>query len=415
MKSVALSSGTRRPSSHATAAEEARLRAIAEDEERQRTLYGPHADDARVLRVRGFVVTAEGGDRFRVGNQLLDGATLQAKADRERRLMGAPAEVRKPTETASRLRIGEVVAIERSAPKPARRAGGNRPARAAIDSAPTVNPAPRKLVGAAAAAKAASEQYSADLGARPRVVWLDLGLLQVDRRYQREIGDAGNSHVNRIAREFNWNRYQPIVVSEGADGRYAVIDGQHRLEAAKKHPLIRELPCYIIDAPDVAAQAAIFVSVNSRRLALTGLQKFWADVAAGSDHAVAVHEICSAAGLTILRSTPSSVIPPRSVYAAFGLQRLVQRFGRSRVATAVGLLAETHGGKANTFRAPTMAALVTIAGDRIFSRVRTKAALQTLDLDRLYEEARVERVAGGGMLDTATERVLRRHLAKGRA
>src|SRR5204863_682415 len=138
-----------------------------------------------------------------------------------------------------------------------------------------------------------------DPGTRRRAAWPALGLLEVDRRYQREIGQSGNAHINRILRGFNWNRYQPIVVTEAGVGRYAVIDGQHRLEAARKHPLIDSLPCYVIDAPDVAVQAEIFVSVNSDRRGLTGLQKYWASVAAGNPEAVALATVCAAAGVTI--------------------------------------------------------------------------------------------------------------------
>jgi hypothetical protein len=164
---------------------------------------------------------------------------------------------------------------------------------------------PSRDLGAAQAVRrrgdrqGAAAEHSTDLGTKPRVVWLDLGLLDVDRRYQREITGGGEAHINRILRGFNWNRYQPIVVTEQADGRYAVIDGQHRLEAAKKHPLIDSLPCYIIDAPDLAAQAEIFVAVNSDRRALTGLQKFWASVAAGNREAAALVKACEAAGVTI--------------------------------------------------------------------------------------------------------------------
>lgn len=260
------------------------------------------------------------------------------------------------------------------------------------------------------AGKPKAVPHSTDLGARPRVVWIALGQLVVDKTYQREIGGAGVTHVNRLLREFNWNCYQPIIVGERDDGRFAVIDGQHRLEAARKHPLIAELPCYVVDAPDVAAQASIFATVNGRRLALTSQQKFWAAHAGGDAKAVEVARLCAVAGVAILRSPPSYVIPPRSILAPFTLQKLVRQVGTEAVGSALELLAETHGETPNAFRSPTVAALCRIAADKGYPVQRTKRVLRALDLDRLYDDARRDRVTGGGTLETAAERVLRRHL-----
>ena len=56
----------------------------AEDAERAR--YGPLLADVQLLRRRGFAVNCE-GDRYRVGNALVDAKELVAKAARERRLL----------------------------------------------------------------------------------------------------------------------------------------------------------------------------------------------------------------------------------------------------------------------------------------------------------------------------------------
>lgn len=395
----------------------------AEEAAREKATYGSLLADIKYLQ-RKMPVNREGA-MIRVGGTLRTEDQVREIAARERRLerpepammgviadagsgrrppasagsSGAPA--RQPTETVTGLKVGQAVPLQPKAvtapPVPKVHQGTMA---AAADG-------PRKLSGAAAIAQEKAGRHSTDLGTKPRVVWLDLGLLVIDRRYQREMGGAGAAHVNRILREFNWSRYQPIVVSERDDGKYAVIDGQHRLEAARKHPLIDELPCYIIDAPDVASQASIFVAVNSRRLGLTGLQKFWAAVAAGDDDAVAVHVLCAEAGITILRTTPSYDIPARSIYAAATVAKLVRQLGKPPIGAALKLLAETHGTTLNAFRAPTIAALARIAGGTGFSAARAKAALKSLDLDRLYDDARRERIKGGGTLETATERVLR--------
>jgi hypothetical protein len=277
---------------------------------------------------------------------------------------------------------------------------------------PTISP---QLRGAAATARGKAREHSADLGERPRVVWLGLELLSIDEHYQREIGQAGRAHIHRILGAWNWNRYQPIVVNERADGTYAVIDGQHRLAAARLHPLIDELPCYIVSVPDMAAEAAIFADVNTRRLALTSQQKFFASLAGGEGWAVNITRICERAGVRILRSPPSGAIPPLSILAPFTLQKVLQRIGASPLETALRLLAETHATAENAFRSPTITAVARIAAGAEFSRSRMAAALARADLDRLYEDMRLERITGGGTLEAAAERLLRRRYQRARA
>ena len=46
--------------------------------------------------------------------------------------------------------------------------------------------------------------------------------------------DFMQKHAEKIAREFKWDKYDPISVSF-RDGKYWVIDGQHRLYAIKKN------------------------------------------------------------------------------------------------------------------------------------------------------------------------------------
>lgn len=375
---------------HALRAPGEHLAAIkAEQEERQRALYGDALADVTYLRTRGFVIVAD-GDGIEVDGRLKTRAEVKALAARERNVAGdtAPA-ARRVVTTASGLRVGQKVAMPQ-ARAPVLPQARPRP----VESAGARNPGPRALSGAVAAAVAKAAEHSTDLGPRPRVVWLDLALLVVDGSYQRDVGKVGNKHVNELRRAWNWNCYQPVIVSERADGRYAVIDGQHRLLAAKGHPLISELPCYIVDAPEAAAQAAIFSVVNGRRLALTSQQKFWAAHAAGDRVAVTCVRLCEKAGVTILRAPPSSDIPPRAILGPATLQRLVVRLGEWPCGEALALLAETHPETVNAFRAPTVAALCRIAADKPYSGSRWRAVLATVDLDQFYVDIVAEHCAG---------------------
>ncbi len=60
--------------------------AAAPDGENERLLYGPLLADVRFLRQRGFGVHMK-GNRYRVGNRLMNAGQLKGVAARERRLV----------------------------------------------------------------------------------------------------------------------------------------------------------------------------------------------------------------------------------------------------------------------------------------------------------------------------------------
>lgn len=349
----------------------------------ERKLFGDLAEDVAYLRRGCGHIVAPFQGRYRVGVSVVNEQGLRDRATKERDLRDRRA---------------------MQPPKPPKAA----PIEVPPPPAPVVLPTtPPELTGAAVPARTKAP-HSTDLGTRPRVVWLDLGLLVIDRRYQRDLTDAGFTHINRIAREWNWNCYQPLIVTENADGTYAVIDGQHRLEAAKKHPLISELPCYIIDAPDVGSQASIFVAVNTNRKALTSQQKFWASHAAGDAAALAFAAICDEFHIKILRGAPGGSIQPRTILGPLICQRLVAKLGKDAVREAIRLLAETHGASAQAFRTSVIAAVARVAATKPFSVNRLRKVLTATDLPNLLAEASTHAVGGGGgSLMLGAEKLLR--------
>jgi hypothetical protein len=69
-------------------------------------------------------------------------------------------------------------------------------------------------------------------GAVPMLQWLKIEDLVVDPAYQRPIVGHGRRNVDRIAREFSWSCFAPVVVSPVEGGKFAIIDGQHRTTSA---------------------------------------------------------------------------------------------------------------------------------------------------------------------------------------
>lgn len=121
-------------------------------------------------------------------------------------------------------------------------------------------------------------------------------LLNVNREvYQR---DAYQTKCLEMASNWSWISCGALVVAE-REGKYWVVDGQHRKLAADRRSDITDLPCMVFSVRDVKDEARAFLSTNTNRKAVTALGKFRALVAAGDDAAIKVQEAINAANLRI--------------------------------------------------------------------------------------------------------------------
>lgn len=257
------------------------------------------------------------------------------------------------------------------------------------------------------AAKRRAEKPAASIGATPRLEWIAVGDLVVDRRYQREMGRRNWSHAHRILREFNWNFFQPICCAPAGDGkRFTVIDGQHRLEAARKHPLIDRLPCYVIEAVDIAAQARAFVELNARRIGITRLNRFWAAEASGDITARRIADLCRRGGVTIVRSP--GTLPPCSTYATLSIEKLFPLGDRAIIA-GLKVLVEAQGEAEDAFKGCNVVAVVRLMADLgdALDRQRLVDVLAELDLEDEIQKARVARAREGGSIELRLQERLR--------
>ena len=77
----------------------------------------------------------------------------------------------------------------------------------------------------------------------PALDWLDVADITVESLYQRPIDQ---SRVDDIVRGFTWRSFGTLVVVPQEGGGYHVTDGQHRLEAARRHPHVTVVPAVIV-------------------------------------------------------------------------------------------------------------------------------------------------------------------------
>lgn len=190
-----------------------------------------------------------------------------------------------------------------------------------------------------------SDRFAKPRGRMPVLQFLQPTELSIDPSYQRSI-EGGDSQrlIRTIAREWNWDLCLPLVVSRRDDGDLYVIDGQHRLEAARLRADIDHLPCVVGNYSDAAAEAANFVHLNQRRRPLNGLDMFKAAVASGHREAVEIAEAIDAAKLKLAPHLTAAGWKPGMIGHIGGIK---QAWKTSPHATrqALKFLAATYAGE----------------------------------------------------------------------
>ena len=121
------------------------------------------------------------------------------------------------------------------------------------------------------------------------------GILNIDPEYQR---DAVALKVYEFSNKWSWLGAGVITVGH-RDGEYWVIDGQHRVLAAKRRADIDLLPCLVFETKDISQEAEAFLMANSRRKPISSFDKQKAMVVAGDDTAVFVENTCKKIGLKL--------------------------------------------------------------------------------------------------------------------
>ena len=250
---------------------------------------------------------------------------------------------------------------------------------------------------------------SEDLGPRPTFAWLPVDSLVVDERYQRRITSDGTKAINKIVREFSWSKFQPLTVT-GPDpsGDYPVIDGQHRLEAARRHPLVTEVPCWIVEAARISDQAGTFVGVNRDRIRVTRINIFWAELAMGDPTALWLKGICDRSGIQIGR-VGTGRQPPLTTVALSTILKL-KPLGEDLIVRALSLLAKAQPEAENAFRSASIIALAKLIGlnQDLIDEPRLVAKLEEIDLDDMIEKAGTIRKSLGGNTEEALRILLAR-------
>lgn len=184
------------------------------------------------------------------------------------------------------------------------------------------------------------------LGSLPVLQYCAPEQLLVDEAYQRSL-EASNSVtlIRRIAMHWDWGLCQPLFVARRDDGKLYVVDGQHRLEAAKLRADIWQLPCVVTSFETSADEAAAFVALNQQRRPLTQLDLFKAALAAGDFESSQIALSIEEAGLTLASGTNNQAMKPGAIANIGGLKRCYRIQGLQVLSASLDVLAQAYKGQ----------------------------------------------------------------------
>ncbi|MGX7896873.1 DUF6551 family protein [Tsuneonella sp. HG222] len=184
------------------------------------------------------------------------------------------------------------------------------------------------------------------LGRMPVLQFMQPSELSVDASYQRSTeGRASEALIRRIAQYWNWDLCLPLVVSRRPDGALMVIDGQHRLQAARLRSDISQLPCMVKEYASAADEAASFVHLNQERKPLSGLDLFKAALASEDPTASAVMAAIAAAGLSLAPHENYASWKPGMVSNIGGIQNAWRKQGERVTREALQALGTAFAGE----------------------------------------------------------------------
>lgn len=205
--------------------------------------------------------------------------------------------------------------------------------------------------------------FASAIGTPPAVQFIAVEQLRVDAAYQRALDSKGSTRlVASIAASWDWRLCVPLLVAQRADGLY-ILDGQHRWAAARMRGDIPHLPCAVGQFDGVAAEAALFVAANKRRVPVSRVDLFRAAIVAGDREAVEIGQLLTDAGLKLARHVNPREFAAGEIACTHILRMSLRTYGRVIVGAALTQMGEAFKDQVIPVAAPLFGAIVSILRD----------------------------------------------------
>lgn len=184
--------------------------------------------------------------------------------------------------------------------------------------------------------------------AAPQLMWVPISDLVIDDQYQRPLAQQNRIAIRRIAGDFRWSRFSPVLVAPVAGGKYALIDGQHRAHAAALCGF-ETIPAMVtLVAPE--EQALAFIEINTRQIRVGREQVYRAALSAGEPWAVACRDAVEAAGCRLMTAKWSTKNKkPGMVFCVDLIQRMVEAGKADAVTRGLDALFQYDGASVANF------------------------------------------------------------------
>jgi len=168
-----------------------------------------------------------------------------------------------------------------------------------------------------------------------------------------------HQNVDRIAREFSWSCFAPVVVSPVEGGKFAIIDGQHRTTSAAILGF-DSVPCQIVIAAR-EEQAAAFKAINGTTTPISQMALHAAALVASEAWAVQIAHVCTCAEVELLRyPVPANKQAPGQTMAVGAIARCLKQYGEATLITALQCVTQTTNSQPGALSARTIKALCAV-------------------------------------------------------
>jgi hypothetical protein len=204
------------------------------------------------------------------------------------------------------------------------------------------------------------------IGTPPELVMCAPSSLYIDPAYQRDMAaKSSQALVREIAAHWDWSLCLPLVVSRrsGLTERLFVIDGQHRLAAARLRGDVARLPCVIGVFDGVADEAGRFVALNRNRRPLSALDLFKAAMASGEGEAAKIAALLAEAGLSLARHINYTAWKPGQLANIGGLKSALRVFGEEAFGAGLTVFAQAFGGQVLRYAGTILPGVIAVCAD----------------------------------------------------
>jgi hypothetical protein len=166
-----------------------------------------------------------------------------------------------------------------------------------------------------------------------------LGKMHIMSRHaQRE--KINEARVDYLLANIDLEKFGMPTLSE-RDGRYYIIDGQHRIEMIKRFLgdgwETQTIECYVYSGLTESEEADLFLGLNNA-LQVSAFDKFRVSIAAGYADEVHIDAILRGAGLCISRDQV-----PGAVGCVTALRRVYKRSDGATLARALRIIRDAYG------------------------------------------------------------------------